>query len=94
MLSAVALVGSVEAATAPLLPDMLAVRDYAWSCARACGGPAGLDGVGAQVGDGGSRSQLVSRACQLELPHSFLQVMQESLRFMLMLETDNGVIRV
>src|SRR5229473_6558912 len=32
--------------------------------------------------------------CQFELPHSFLQVMQESLRFMLMLEADNGVIRV
>src|SRR6202023_4312743 len=32
--------------------------------------------------------------CQFELPHSFLQVMQESLRFMLVLEADNGVIRV
>ena len=32
--------------------------------------------------------------CQFELSHSFLQVMQESLRFMLVLEADNGVIRV
>jgi hypothetical protein len=43
LLRAVALVGSVKAATAPLLPDMLAVRDYAWSYAQACGGPASLD---------------------------------------------------
>ena len=41
--SAVALVGSVKAATAPLLQDMLAVRDYAWSYAQACGGPDSLD---------------------------------------------------
>jgi hypothetical protein len=32
--------------------------------------------------------------CQFELAHSFLQVMQKSLRFVLMLEADNGVIRV
>src|SRR5258707_11899927 len=32
--------------------------------------------------------------CQFELPHPFLQVMQESLRFMLMLEADDGIIRV
>src|ERR1700687_542201 len=29
--------------------------------------------------------------CQFELPHSFLQVVQESLRLMLMLKADNGV---
>ena len=32
--------------------------------------------------------------CQFERPHSFLQVVQESLRLMLMLEADNGVIRI
>ena len=32
--------------------------------------------------------------CQFELPHSFLQVLQESLRFMLVLKADDGVIRV
>jgi hypothetical protein len=32
----------VKPASAPLLPDMLAVRNYAWSY-RACGAPAGLD---------------------------------------------------
>src|SRR5579859_7555813 len=32
--------------------------------------------------------------CQFEVTHSFLQIMQESLRLVLMLEADNGVIRV
>src|SRR5579859_4896485 len=32
--------------------------------------------------------------CQFELTHSFLQIMQESLRLMLMLEANNGVVRV
>ena len=32
--------------------------------------------------------------CQFELPHSFLQVVQESLCLMLVLEADNGVIRI
>ena len=31
---------------------------------------------------------------QFERPHSFLQVVQECLRLMLMLEADNGVIRI
>ena len=66
LLSAVAF---VKPASAPLLPDMLAVRNYAWSYARACGAPAGLDYVITRA--------LISRTCQLELPHSFLQVMME-----------------
>ena len=32
--------------------------------------------------------------CQFELPHSFMQITQESLRFMLVLKADNGVIRI
>src|SRR5271154_862789 len=32
--------------------------------------------------------------CQFELTHSLMQVMQESLRLMLMLEADNGVVRI
>ena len=35
--------GFREDGSAPLLPDMLAARNYAWSYARACGGPARLD---------------------------------------------------
>ena len=61
--------GLGEAGSAPLLPDILAVRNYAWSYARACGVPAGLDYVITRA--------LISRTCQLELPHSFLRVMQE-----------------
>ena len=59
----------VKPASAPLLPNMLAVRDYAWSYAQACGAPAGLDYVITRA--------MISRTYQLELPHSFLQVMME-----------------
>jgi hypothetical protein len=56
--------GTVEAASAPLLRDILAVRDYAWSYARA----------------GVITPTLITHTCptcQLELLHSLLQGMQE-----------------